>query len=217
MRRLTDALRTAGLTVWLDEEAVRPGQDWAAAISQAIDHSRIVLVALSEGSAKSDWVRSEAALALSKADKRVIPVLLSANADIPLLLRSRQHLDLSDKETYDLNLRRLVEALRVDESSTKEADDDARYRLAELERDALALEMKHLSQEHLAANLRVLSSTLAVALVTAGLAVLATVLFTADGRTSGVMAGILIGAAAALSIPVTFPPLTRAFGVRVRG
>ena len=107
--RLTDDLRDAGLTVWIDEK-VQPGQNWAATISEAIDSSKNILILLSEHSAKSDWVRSEAALAFSKKEKRVIPVLLSRNADIPIILRSLQSLDLSEDERYESNVE-LLEAI----------------------------------------------------------------------------------------------------------
>ena len=64
------------------------GASWSADIEQAIDRSQIVLALLSCGSFASDICRGEQLRALRRG-KRVIVLLLSADADRPVFLETK--------------------------------------------------------------------------------------------------------------------------------
>ena len=59
-RKLYQELSARGLNVWLDREALRPGQNWRVAVRQAIRESRYFLALLSENSvSKVGYVQKE--------------------------------------------------------------------------------------------------------------------------------------------------------------
>lgn len=59
-RKLYEALIARGLNVWLDQEALRPGQNWRVAVRQAIRDSRYFLALLSRNSvSKVGYVQKE--------------------------------------------------------------------------------------------------------------------------------------------------------------
>jgi len=99
VRALAAHLRARGLTVWLDEEQLRPGLSWQPLLESGIGASRSVAV-LVGADGLGPWEQEEmhAALTLAVSDKRpVIPVLLSdapAVPKLPLFLRGRTWVDL---------------------------------------------------------------------------------------------------------------------------
>jgi hypothetical protein len=107
-------LSSDGFDVWLDEERLLPGQNWAIEIEKAVKNSQIVVVCLSKSSTtKTGFVQREIRIALDAADERpddaifVVPVRLE-NCDVPEGLRKWQRVDLFDSKGYQ----RLVLALR---------------------------------------------------------------------------------------------------------
>jgi hypothetical protein len=59
-RKLYEELSVRGLNVWLDREALRPGQNWQVAVRQAIRESRYFLALLSRNSvSKVGYVQKE--------------------------------------------------------------------------------------------------------------------------------------------------------------
>lgn len=72
---LTKALEAQGWTVWWDTD-LHGGDSWNDVIEAELTKARCAIVAWSELSAKSDWVREEARVA-SKAHK-LVPVLLES-------------------------------------------------------------------------------------------------------------------------------------------
>jgi hypothetical protein len=75
-------LAAAGCVVWFDSDRIRPGDRWAAAIESAIDQADIVVALLG---APCRVCRDEQARARRKG-KRIVPVLLRPEADLPLEL-----------------------------------------------------------------------------------------------------------------------------------
>jgi hypothetical protein len=59
-KSLAEDLGSAGITVWWDREGVLPGDQFAAAILNAIDAADRVIVIWSDASATSAWVCDEA-------------------------------------------------------------------------------------------------------------------------------------------------------------
>jgi tetratricopeptide (TPR) repeat protein len=80
VRPLAQALQAKGFSVWWDR-ALAAGDDYAAVIKRELDSAKVVIVAWSQQSAASPWVRDEAGLARTKG--RLVPVLLD-KVDIPL-------------------------------------------------------------------------------------------------------------------------------------
>lgn len=96
-RQVAEALRDAGLLVWIDAWDLAPGDSIAERIDQGIASSDILLVLLSQSSVASQWVQKELSTALSGELRdraiTVIPALIE-DCDVPPLLADRQYLDL---------------------------------------------------------------------------------------------------------------------------
>jgi len=96
---LAEELRAAGVSIWLDDEQLRPGLSWLPLLESGIRASRSVAVLIgADGLGPWEDVEMQAALTLAVRDKRpVIPVLLPdapCIPQLPLLLASRGWVDL---------------------------------------------------------------------------------------------------------------------------
>lgn len=77
VRRVTDSLKLRGLNIWLDERELFAGDKLRDAIEEALRFTDVLLVFLSEHSAKSHWLQHEAAFFAGAVSKgRIIPVVL---------------------------------------------------------------------------------------------------------------------------------------------
>jgi hypothetical protein len=97
VRNLYAALVRARVDPWLDEEDLKPGQDWQHEIKKAVAASHVVLVCLSADSVtKAGYYQKEIKLALDEALKQpegaifVIPVRL-VECEVPNSLADRYH------------------------------------------------------------------------------------------------------------------------------
>lgn len=102
-----------GYDVWLDDEKLLPGQEWALEIHRAVRESEVVLVCLSNDTvSKSGYVQKEIRLALDVADEQpegtifLIPLRLE-NCIVPMRLRQWHWVDLFSDNGY----RRLLQSL----------------------------------------------------------------------------------------------------------
>jgi hypothetical protein len=116
VRALYKRLRADGLTPWLDEEDLLPGQDWELEIRKAIKDSAAVLVVLSaDAVARKGYAQKEIRMALDVADLMpegsvfVIPARLDECA-VPDRLNRWQWIDLFQPDGYS-RLTRLLRAL----------------------------------------------------------------------------------------------------------
>ena len=167
VQRLTVDLRLQGLTVWMDEY-LKAGDDWASAIATAIDGSRNVLVILSVASFRSEVVRLEAAMAVSRSDKRVVPVFLTKTVEVPFILRALHSVDLSRPETYEATVNQLAETLRESgppEPRESELAHKARARRVALERNMLEQERLRLELVSSRQSQTIVTTTLSLSLV----------------------------------------------------
>src|SRR4051812_42862297 len=130
--RLADVL-VAGppsYRVFVDVREMRPGQDWDRQLVEAIQTCVAVLFVMTEDSVrdesgcKAEWV------AALRYKKPVIPLRLSAAAELPFRLSSRQFIDFSDR--YETGLARLRKHL-VRRASAAGVLDDLRSRYADAE------------------------------------------------------------------------------------
>jgi hypothetical protein len=87
---LADTLSKAGLSVWLDREAIQEGDAFDTQIEEAIAQTRVVIVIWSEHSVKSHWVRAEAAYALGK--RKLLPISID-QSEPPLQFMQIQTID----------------------------------------------------------------------------------------------------------------------------
>ncbi|MFT3830453.1 MAG: toll/interleukin-1 receptor domain-containing protein [Opitutaceae bacterium] len=115
VRTLRDRLLAHQLTVWFDEDELRPGIPWQQLLEDGILQSRSVAVVVGESGA-GPWETEEmrAALQLAVDDKEtlrpVIPVLLRGahKPALPLFLRSRTWVDLGAGDDDEKALSRLL-------------------------------------------------------------------------------------------------------------
>jgi formylglycine-generating enzyme required for sulfatase activity len=115
VRELYQRLRADGISAWLDEENLLPGQDWQLEIPKAVRESDAVIVCLSKGSInKAGYVQKEIKFALDVADEQpegiifLIPLKLE-ECDVPERLGRWQWVNLFSPNGYE----RLMRALRV--------------------------------------------------------------------------------------------------------
>ncbi|WP_236848594.1 TIR domain-containing protein [Candidatus Thiodictyon syntrophicum] len=99
VRALAAALRAAGVSVWLDEDELRPGLPWQPQLELGIVASSSVAVLVgADGLGPWEVEEQQAALALAVRDQRpVIPVLLSDAPrvpQLPMFLANRTWVDL---------------------------------------------------------------------------------------------------------------------------
>ena len=72
--KLHDALESAGISVFRDQEALRGGDRWWNTIQRAIERSHRLVVLVGPTTYRSGWVEKEVRLALDK-EVRVVPVM----------------------------------------------------------------------------------------------------------------------------------------------
>jgi peptidylprolyl isomerase len=96
--RLVDSLASdsPAYHLWIDQRDLRPGEDWDEQVEDAIRSSAALLFLLSEDSVRRGSVcKHEWGLALS-CRKRIIPLRLHLDADLPFRLGARQFIDFSN-------------------------------------------------------------------------------------------------------------------------
>jgi hypothetical protein len=116
-RRLYEDLHRAGVSAWLDEVHLRPGQNWKLAIREAMRRSAYFLALLSSRSvSKAGYVQKELREALDQLDLLppdqvfIIPVRLDACDPLHERLHDLHWADLS--ESYEEGLRQIVRSVR---------------------------------------------------------------------------------------------------------
>lgn len=105
--RLRDDLLAVGYSVWLDVSEIPGGASWSQQIETAIEHCNVALALMSSAAYESQWCRAEQLRALRKG-KRLIPLLVQADAERPLHLEHLNFLDFSDLEHYEAMFRDLL-------------------------------------------------------------------------------------------------------------
>jgi hypothetical protein len=149
VRKLAEDLRRQGIEVWLDEELIAPGEPWAEKLSRAVEQSDAVLVAMSRNTPESQWQTAEIAFAVAaqKRDvsKRIIPVLIDKDAEVPFFLKNLLYCDLSDSEAYSRNLSQLVQAILRKPDEPLRADEVQRLQLESLRAQQVLLWEKEIA------------------------------------------------------------------------
>lgn len=110
--KLKDDLLRYRVSVWLDQDEIRPGDLFAKALEEGLQSSRAVVLVVSPEAMASGWVEEEyyRALSLAKdpqAPLQLIPVILR-DAEVPGFLQSRNWIDFRDETAYAQNVGKLV-------------------------------------------------------------------------------------------------------------
>jgi len=95
--RIAADLRQRGAIVWIDLAEIRAGSKWTVEIEQAIDECDVFLALLSHGSYTSPICRAEQLRAL-RHGRRVLPIRLQQDAEVPLHLEGTQFIDFSNSD-----------------------------------------------------------------------------------------------------------------------
>lgn len=113
IRELYKLLSKDGVNPWLDVERLLPGDNWPEEIYRAVQHSDVVIICFSKGTAtKEGFVQREIKWALEVAEEKpdgtifLIPLKLE-ECDIPERLHKLQWVNLFDENGYDLLKRSL--------------------------------------------------------------------------------------------------------------
>ncbi|MGJ3238101.1 MAG: NB-ARC domain-containing protein, partial [Anaerolineae bacterium] len=115
--RLQSSLIDNGNEVWLDTSEIEGGASWSKEIEDAIENCEIALVLLSDGSYNSDICRAEQLRCIRK-KKRIIPILVQANAERPLHLEHLNYRDFTISADYKSSYSILVEDIASDTTDT---------------------------------------------------------------------------------------------------
>jgi len=112
VRQLAADLSRNGITVWLDEQMIRVGDSITEKVSQGLAESDYFLIALSEDSVESEWVKRELSQALlteiEERKVRVLPIKLS-ECSIPELIKDKKYADFS--QSYRSGLQQLLDSM----------------------------------------------------------------------------------------------------------
>lgn len=77
VENIVSQLEAEGIEVWLDREAIKPGQQWRRQIVEGIDTAEAFILNLSPNSGASDNVLKELNLAEEALEPFILPVMLS--------------------------------------------------------------------------------------------------------------------------------------------
>lgn len=110
--QLLGLLRAIDVSIFRDEQSIKPGRKWRVEINVALEHCQTILVFWCRHAAQSSEVRSEYERAISLG-KRVVPVLIDSTA-LPSDLGQYQGVDLrmTFRENHDLLIDALEERIR---------------------------------------------------------------------------------------------------------
>ncbi|MBI4327150.1 MAG: toll/interleukin-1 receptor domain-containing protein [Chloroflexi bacterium] len=95
-RKVADGLQREGLSVWLAEREILPGDNWAEKVSQALNESQAMVVLITSETFRSRAVMREIEFALGNKEyrQRLIPVVMESeripDEAIPWILRRYQ-------------------------------------------------------------------------------------------------------------------------------
>jgi hypothetical protein len=111
--RIVSSLRTAGFTIWMDQDELQVGDIWRDKIVQAIGEAGAMIVLLSSAAVASEYVRDLDIRTAVNADIPILPLRIEdVNFDqIPPEIAKIQFLDLTDSSRFDERMAQLIRAL----------------------------------------------------------------------------------------------------------
>ena len=110
-QRLQSDLAKEGFDAWLDTQRIGGGRVWSTQIEREIDARQVTVAVLTDGSYRSGICRGEQVRAMRKG-KRLIPVLGTQNADIPVYIEALHYRDFTNDGNYAARLAELLADIR---------------------------------------------------------------------------------------------------------
>ncbi len=109
--RLSQDLRSGGVTTWQDTKEIAAGENWRLAIEGSLRRASALLYVASARSVNSQWMSKELEAVFSRG-ARIIPVVLDdqGEQDLPQFLRDFQWVDF--RHGYEAALAQLLAALQ---------------------------------------------------------------------------------------------------------
>jgi hypothetical protein len=117
VRELAKFLRAQGLTVFFDEDSIKPGDDVVEALEQAVESSKSLVLVLSISSVCSHWVSFETATRvytdIAGGKKSLIPILVEKvdRSLVKLSVRRLDYFDLTDPETREFEFSQFLSSI----------------------------------------------------------------------------------------------------------
>jgi len=124
VRAFVRFLRLRGVSVFFDEDTIPYGSDITSAIEDGVENSDQVLLIITPGSVRSQWIALEASLALysdpAAQQRRLIPILLEKTdtKDIRAAVRRLNMVDLTGPDTAEAAFRKLIKQLGIRDAET---------------------------------------------------------------------------------------------------
>lgn len=149
--KIKEALSKAGITFWMDEIGIIPGEDYASKITQHIKACKIFVYISSEAANHSEWTRKEIACALLY-KKNLIPLLLDNSPFHDSVILRIADLDRIDYYVNPkLGLEKLVSSIKIylEELATREERriEEERKKLEELKLRQELETKRHLEEQ----------------------------------------------------------------------
>ena len=114
-RKIADGLRREGIDVWLADEGIIPGDNWAEKVAQALQQSQAMVVLYTDHTRTASWVHREVEFALGNKGytDRVVPVLVGETPldSMPWILRQFQVVHLADEGETDRAVKQILQTL----------------------------------------------------------------------------------------------------------
>ncbi|MBO5958426.1 MAG: TIR domain-containing protein [Bacteroidales bacterium] len=153
--KVKDALTSAGVTYWFDEDGIHHGDDFAEKIVANIEESDIFIYLSTENANKSPWTRKEIACAY-ELEKKIIPVRIdNSRYDRSVMLRISD-LDYIDyMKNPEKGMQELLKEVayyiknKRDEENKREEEIERKRILEEKEIEEIELLIKKLQAEEL--------------------------------------------------------------------
>lgn len=119
VRKLAKRLDQEGVKVWIDEAQINIGDSLIQKISEGIEYADYVAAVISAKSVKSEWVRKELHLAMTKeikGKKIVVLPLLVEHCDLPDFLKDKLYADFTNTKNFAREFLKLLRVIGIDKT-----------------------------------------------------------------------------------------------------
>ena len=174
--KIAEDLKQYGMTIWLDEELITPGDNWLEKINKAMVNSDAILIVVSQNISSSKWQTSEIAFAVSAQrqyrTKKIIPILVDRDAEIPFFIKDLLYCNFTSDNAYKHNFNKLIKALQEPVSTPETIDhsDKLKINSIRIQKEILARETTKLDHK------RVMRTSLIIGAISSMIAALSIML-----------------------------------------
>jgi hypothetical protein len=120
-RRLSDALREAGIETWIDEFEIKIGENLIQRISDGLEACDYIIPVISQHYVKSQWTRQElnafAMREVSDNKSTILPVLIE-DCELPVFLSDKLYADF--RSDFDEPIKKVIEVLKAKEKPSRD-------------------------------------------------------------------------------------------------